>query len=422
MPHESLNTHGLPFLPGNQINLNQSQDFKKKHHCDVKLGSRTVDIVNQEAKSKIQSIFKTAQLDKMICHFIAQDVSSGELCTISYFLEDETIKVVMKKTAILDRVTAMKNRDDHLEIFEMQLGTIVKVYGKAYKLLQMEDHGRAYLKKHGYDLGMNLRIPLTEKITQKTNYEVVKSFPLKQFIEYDKQVLRFFGLWDDSKNMFGEKHYLVVLYYLTDNSIEVHECAQGDRNHSKSFLNRSKLTHPSGKYFQPSEFEIGKFVTIYCREILIYDCDEFTSKFFISKLSIEMIPISISAEAVETSESVNHEYQASLFYHNRKYEADVLKFSAYSDHVGYEDRKFALTFYPFDNTFALYEIKQPNTGIPGGLFMKRSKAHLSDGTPLTCTAVGSGKQVKLVGLIFTIGEGDKFSQAFILENYEEFEE
>ena len=420
MPHPSLMTNGLPFLPGNQINLNQSQDFRKKHHCDVKAGSRIVDIKSDGVKTKIQSVIKTAQLDKVTCHFIAQDMSSGELVTISYFLEDETIKVVEKKTAILDRIIAMKTREDHLEIFEMQLGSTVKVYGKAYKLLQMEETGRLYLKKHGIDLGTDLRLPITEKITSVSHYDVEKTFPLKQFIEYDKQVLRFYGLWDDSMNMFGLKHYLVVLYYLTDNSIEVHECTQDDRHHAKSFLNRSKLTNQNGKPYKPEDFELGKIVTLYCRDILIYDSDLFTTSFFSERLGIDLVPIAIDPQSPGVAVDSMKEIKNSGFFHNRYYEAEVLRFTASSHYIGYEDRRFTLSFYPFDDTFSLYEIKQPNTGIPGGLFMKRSKAYLPDGTPLSCLSVGVGKEIKLVGLIFVIGEPDKYSKTFMTNSPEEF--
>ena len=46
---------------------------------------------------------------------------------------------------------------------------------------------------------------------------------LKQFVALDRRVLRFFCVWDDRAQLFGEKRRFVLHYYLVDDTLEVRE-------------------------------------------------------------------------------------------------------------------------------------------------------------------------------------------------------
>lgn len=50
-----------------------------------------------------------------------------------------------------------------------------------------------------------------------------KEYSLKHFIEYDRKVLRFYCVWDDRSNMFGDIHEFIIHYYLVDDCVEVRE-------------------------------------------------------------------------------------------------------------------------------------------------------------------------------------------------------
>ena len=39
---------------------------------------------------------------------------------------------------------------------------------------------------------------------------------LKQFLEYDRKVLRFDAYWDDSESMFGDRRHLVCLLWILE--------------------------------------------------------------------------------------------------------------------------------------------------------------------------------------------------------------
>ena len=44
---------------------------------------------------------------------------------------------------------------------------------------------------------------------------------LKQFLDHDRHVLRFYCYWDDRDEMFGDVRHMTLHYYLADDTIEV---------------------------------------------------------------------------------------------------------------------------------------------------------------------------------------------------------
>ena len=66
---------------------------------------------------------------------------------------------------------------------------------------------------------------------------------LKQFLDHDRHVLRFYCFWDDTDNMFGDKRDLVLHYFLADDTIEIREVIppNSGRDAVPTFLRRGKL-------------------------------------------------------------------------------------------------------------------------------------------------------------------------------------
>ena len=66
---------------------------------------------------------------------------------------------------------------------------------------------------------------------------------LQQFLDYDRHVLRFYCQWNDSPSMFGDVRWLVLHYYLADDTVEVLEKipANSGRDAVPVFLRRAKL-------------------------------------------------------------------------------------------------------------------------------------------------------------------------------------
>ncbi len=56
--------------------------------------------------------------------------------------------------------------------------------------------------------------------TYKTKNDFDK---LKQYVEMDRKVLRFYAVWDDRSQMFGEKREFIIQYYLVNDTMEIRE-------------------------------------------------------------------------------------------------------------------------------------------------------------------------------------------------------
>ena len=70
---------------------------------------------------------------------------------------------------------------------------------------------------------------------------------LGQFLEFDRQVLRFYGYWDDRQSLHGLLHDLEIHYYLADDTIEIKEIIppNAGRDYGFLFLHRCKLAKVS---------------------------------------------------------------------------------------------------------------------------------------------------------------------------------
>lgn len=78
---------------------------------------------------------------------------------------------------------------------------------------------------------------------------------LKQFLDHDRHVLRFFCYWDDTDNMFGDPREMVLHYFLADDTIEIREVipANSGRDAAPMFLRRGKLPKNIESLRQPGE-------------------------------------------------------------------------------------------------------------------------------------------------------------------------
>lgn len=70
---------------------------------------------------------------------------------------------------------------------------------------------------------------------------------LKQFLDNDRQVLRFYCFWDDTESIRRE---LVMHYFLADDTVEIYETITPNsrRDTVPKFLRRSKLPKVRNTY------------------------------------------------------------------------------------------------------------------------------------------------------------------------------
>lgn len=122
---------------------------------------------------------------------------------------------------------------------------------------------------------------------------------LKRYIENDRKVLSFDVLWNDQTADGGLRFYKMN-YYLSDQSMEVKELRQHNTGYHPfpHLLRRQRLSkdpvqiHCPGLnlkkevYYQPEDLILGKSIRIYSRDMLIFNCNDFTKKWYLQNLGI----------------------------------------------------------------------------------------------------------------------------------------
>jgi hypothetical protein len=106
-------------------------------------------------------------------------------------------------------------------------------------------------------------------------YEKLDTF--QQFLDYDRHVLRFFCRWDDSPSMFGDVRWLVLHYFLADDTVEVLEKipANSGRDAVPVFLRRARLP----KVWRHSHLSVDVFQLVLDPWITLISLVERSSKF-----------------------------------------------------------------------------------------------------------------------------------------------
>ncbi|KAJ9530533.1 hypothetical protein QJQ45_012548 [Haematococcus lacustris] len=235
------------------------------------------------------------------------------------------------------------------------------------------------------------------------------------------KVLRFFCCWDDTKRIFGQKLHFALHYFLSDNTVEVAEMHRRNtgRDPFPLLLSRCKLPKAPNipgsrplsprtnniQYYHWQDLCVGAIVKVYGRDLQIYDLDGFTRDWLrknstlserdLQPIVIDQAPqrpplyvppntLGIGSEE-DSMQNVLHlvpkphrswDYNDYLEKWNK-----VLRFTARMvnvpghDLVGPHDaeRRFVISHHLLDQTTSIFEPRQPNTGLRGGMFLERTK-------------------------------------------------
>ena len=254
---------------------------------------------------------------------------------------------------------------------------------------------------------------------------VLEADKLDQFLKYDRKVLRFYLAWDDRKSLYGELRPFVMHYYLCDDTMEILEVrrANAGRDPFPLFLKRGKVyknidsllnidaptTHTTQlidrtgrvdpatmETFNEADFAVGKEACINGATFLIYGCDEFTRDYYekVYGVRYEDIPVQFD-EQVERPQinipphvapGAEEDSLGSFLYlipkvpkknFRRMMENDrkILRFMARLDTATPEDqsRIFVVKYFLADDTVAVFEPPQKNSGVMGGKFISRDR-------------------------------------------------
>ncbi|NXP48656.1 EFHC1 protein, partial [Heliornis fulica] len=390
---------------------------------------------------------------------------------IYYYLKDDSISVIepvvqnsgLPQGKLLRRHRVPKNdRGDHYHWKDLNRGMSITMYGRTYRIVDCDPFTQVFLESQGIELNPAEKMvsdPYTELHRMPMpKYTTPLEFDrLKQFLTYDKQVLRFYAMWDDTDSVFGESRPCIIHYYLVDDTVEVREvCKQNDGRHlfpklikrqrlPKTFVDKKK-TFPSCvleisdqevlEWYTVKDFAVGKATTILGRTFFIYDCDEFTRNFYCDKFGItDFQPVEIKKKPLEEVLQVIPPYNGfgiledslqncfslipkpprknlikMLENHNK-----VLRYQLSLESPNPEDRKrhFILSYFLSNDMISIYEPPVRNSGIIGGKYLGKTRVAKPGSTTENPTYYEPSD--------FTIGSSiEVFSHRFVITGADEY--
>ncbi|KAF1646473.1 EF-hand domain-containing family member C2, partial [Aptenodytes patagonicus] len=278
-------------------------------------------------------------------------------CKIYFYLEDDTIQVIepqVKNSGISQGTIVRRHRiplpppheDQFYAIDHFNINIEVILYARRYKIIDCDQFTKNFLRKMGVRLNHPAGRPddpytkerqkILDSMKPLRPYERIDT--LKQFLEHNGHILRFFCVWDDPESMFHDPRELVLRYYLSDDTIDIKEIipVNSGRDVVPLFLRRDKLPKyaPTGLYqpgtitsrtvlnvfgklvgnrsryildnrktgavhqefYRDSDLKIGAVINVWGRKIILCDCDEFTKEYYRTKYGIEdFTPVSYKA-------------------------------------------------------------------------------------------------------------------------------
>eukprot|EP00049_Salpingoeca_infusionum_P005694 m.95331 g.95331 ORF g.95331 m.95331 type:complete len:620 (+) comp13056_c0_seq1:128-1987(+) len=348
----------LSFANGVAVVVGDSAASSSSPRRQVKVGAQPQDpawLVFDKQTLCFDCYFQEAVHERRDEHFRVR------MCKLYFFPEDDTLEIIepqkpnsgLPQGKILRRHRVPKpapNDDEHYEPEDFNIGKEVTVYGRTYLIINCDPFTRNFLTKLGISVSEPIPPPSdphTELTTQRKAAEIAlrpyhRQDKLGQFLKHDREVLRFYCLWDDTSSECGDKRYMVLHYFLADDTIEIREiqAPNSGRDGPAVFLKRQRLPKGPeeakvpgsvtdrtmlnvfgktglhgrhimdnlqtdtgrGEMYSAADLEIGVTVNVYGRGMLICDMDEFTQNYYRSHYGIQdFTPLSVDDEEEEGS-------------------------------------------------------------------------------------------------------------------------
>ncbi|NXG66683.1 EFHC1 protein, partial [Hemiprocne comata] len=402
---------------------------------------------------------------------------------IYYYLEDDSMTIiepVVKKSGLLQGKLLRRHRvpkndqGEHYHWKDLNRGMNITMYGRTYRIVDCDPFTQGFLESQGIELNPPEEMPLdpyTElRRTPTRKYITPSDFDqLKQFLMYDKQVLCFYAMWDDSNNMFGENRPYIIHYYLADDTVEVREVYKKNdgrdpfpvlirRQRLPKTLVDNKNNFPSCvletsdqevlEWYTAKDFAVGKSTTLLGRTFFIYDCDEFTRNFYRDKFGItDFQPVEIKKKPPEEVPLVIPPYNGfgtledslqncfSLFPKPPRKDVikmlendhKVLRYQVALESPNPEDRKrrFIVSYFLSDDMISIYEPPERNSGIIGGKYLRKTRVAKPGSTTDNATYYEPsdftiGSTIEVFGHRFIITDADEYVLNYMESNAERF--
>ncbi|XP_076666414.1 EF-hand domain-containing family member C2 [Andrena cerasifolii] len=262
---------------------------------------------------------------------------------ISFFLEDGTMKIsepAVNNSGLEQGVLLRRQRIPmpdpvryrFYDIIDLNIGKEPEIFGRVYKIVDCDKFTKVFLNRMGIPVPDPLEIP-KDPYAELRQFETFAKKPNRSvdtrgdFLKYDKQVLRFYGFWDDTDNLYGIIHDLVIHYYLADNTMEIKENVPPNSGRDSGGMFLARMNVPkffsnlapvgandpvtvlnimgddtargyytidllnTGKVcndiYKDNELVIGAQINIFGRKVVITDMDAFTKEYYRKKYGLD---------------------------------------------------------------------------------------------------------------------------------------
>lgn len=319
---------------------------------------------------------------------------------------------------------------------DFKCGQGIHLYGRTYHVTGCDRFTRWFYEENGIEVGEDEPmvedrwqaqykfrrtaerggLPMTTGCMNDKNYakfqigQPATDLKFTQFLHNDRKVLRFKAFWDDTTE-YGARVYMVLHYYLADNTVEINEahCRNSGRDNYPVFCKRGPLrkknkisAYPNmleadGGLYHPEDLAVGQSINVWGRTVMLYDCDDFTQKFY-----LEFVQLDQKVNCIDVSESPIRHLKLQPPPHNgigteedslincqmimpKPHRPDVaklmvlsgenLRFEAKMVNGEPEDecRRFCIAFFPDTEKIAVYELQVRNSGHMGGKFREKNR-------------------------------------------------
>lgn len=428
---------------------------------------------------------------------------------IVYYEEDDSIEIVeprvrntgLSQGKMLKRHKVMKNArktqlapisEDvvpeipYITLTDFYSGAEVVIYNRKYTIINCDNITREYFENElGSSFGPPLEMPETfyqpksrggvstagSGAPSLTPHKKVKSS--LPFFEYDKKTLRYYALWDNREELFGDKIMVRLHYSLSDQLFEVvpiHQRNSGRDRIPKSLKktqimktvyegadddNMSTTSSLTGAVSRQSlmstgqgaavvtrpwhwkDITIGTRLTIASMDVVIVDADEFTREFHKSKnrpigkaLAVvpeihpvieKMIQTRIEPEEVDiwalpSKDNFLPTQPPKDGAKMKMLQGVVLRFLAILQDPKPADvtRKFIIQVHLEDDTIQIREPPQRNSGHNGGIFLARGKIDNTDtGRYMFPQDIHVGGVISILSHKFIVVDSDEYTLKYM---------
>ncbi|XP_051162839.1 EF-hand domain-containing protein 1-like isoform X2 [Leptopilina boulardi] len=391
---------------------------------------------------------------------------------IIYYLENDTLSIIEPKidnagfnqgTLVRRGKITRNNNKGFYHWKHLNVGIDLEIYGVIYHTYDCDKFTKEFMTSQGIDIGDKEEPPIDPYILNRSNQlkaaaaassssftriSEIENDPRRRFFHYDGMVLLFDALYEDD--------FYQILYFLTDNTISVREIHRPNdgKDPVTVFLKKTRVpknwkdvpgSYPGMslergdyeivEYYSPNDLKIGETISIFERQFFLFDCDNFTRKYYSEMLGI-IQSSRIEPPSLKNRKSLNYKLSSHNYVPLKKNTIrqilnfpQKLRYSMKMDAVHPEDetRIFILEYNLSNGKIQINECCKPNSGRKGGIFLsarqiQKPNANIDDNNYYGPEDFYIGAKINAFNHYFIITGADLFVYRYIEENLEKFSE